>query len=170
MLRTDSGKGRQVDWDNEPGFDEVKERYVQLDLEAWLAKHDVREEGRRQGAANLPASEADGLDATEERILAWVNRRALICRRNVSDHLADLERELVGMESDRDLEDLKLEVSELGRNGGLGFGRAGRKGRTLAPGSQGSRPGRHRRFPGVSTPGTTDPPGRLPPTADGPCR
>ncbi len=111
-----------MDWDNEPGFDEVKERYVQLDLEAWLAKHDVREEGRRQGAANLPAPKSDGLDATEERILAWVNGRALICRRNVSDHLADLERALVDMESDGDLEDLKLEVSELGRNGVLALG------------------------------------------------
>ena len=108
-----------MDWDNEPGFDEVKERYVQLDLEAWLARHAVREEGRRQGVANLPAPEADALDATEEKILAWVNRRARICRRNVSDHLADLKRELVDMESDRDLEDLKLEVSELSRDGGL---------------------------------------------------
>lgn len=120
-----------MDWDNEPGFDEVKERYIRLDLEAWLAKHAIREEGRRQGAANLPAPEADGLDATEEKILAWVNSRALICRQNVSDHLADLERELVDMESDRDLEDLKLEVSELGTNGGLALGRQVEKGGNL---------------------------------------
>ena len=117
-----------MDWDNEPGFDEVKERYVQLDLEAWLDKHGVREEGRRQGTANLPEPDAAGLDATEEKILAWVNRRAMVCRRNVSDHLADLERELVDMESDQDLEDLKLEVSELGRNGGLALSRQVEKG------------------------------------------
>ncbi|MDE0420257.1 MAG: hypothetical protein OXK76_05115 [Gammaproteobacteria bacterium] len=111
-----------MDWDNEPGFDEVKERYVQLDLEAWLAKHAIREEGRRQGAANLPAPDVDGLDATEEKILAWVNLRARVCRRNVSDHLADLERELTDIESDQDLADLKLEVSEIGRDGELALG------------------------------------------------
>lgn len=120
-----------MDWDNEPGFDEVKERYVQLDLEAWLAKHGVREEGRRQGAANLPAPDADDLDATEKKILAWVNLRARICRGNVSDHLTDLERELVDMESDQDLEDLKLEVTELGRNGKLALGEQVKDGSNL---------------------------------------
>ena len=105
-----------MDWNNEPGFDRTKERYLQLDLEAWLRKHGVEGEGRKQGAANQPATDAVELDGTEAKLLDWVNRRARVCREDVGGHLADLERDLTDLASDQQLAMLGQRVDQIGRD------------------------------------------------------
>ena len=118
-----------MDWDNEPGFDRKKEQFIQLDHGAWLKKHGIEDEGCRQGAANQPPSDADELDATEAKILAWVNRRALVCRGNVSGHLSDLERDLTDMEDSQGLVDLAQQAVRLETEGELALEREVANGR-----------------------------------------
>ena len=100
-------------WDNIAGFDRVKEQYVQLDLQQWLKDHGIKDEGKRRGKENQPATEDDNLDASESQIVDWVNRRGRVCRGNVSRHLSDLERDLADMENDEQLNILEHEVGEL---------------------------------------------------------
>ena len=83
-----------TDWGDIPGFDPVKGQYVKLDLPAWLKKNDIEGEGVRQGKANQPPHDSATLDATEEKIVDWVNTRASVCREDVTNHLADLARDL----------------------------------------------------------------------------
>ena len=101
-----------MDWNNEPGFDRERESYLQLNLNGWLAKHGIENEGRKQGEANQPPPDAVDLDATEAQILDWVNRRATICRDNVSGHLADLQRDLSDMASEQPLVLLRQTVKQ----------------------------------------------------------
>ena len=53
------------------------------------------------------------MDAYEEKIRSWVNRRGRVCRQNVGGHLSDLERQLSDMENDQELETLKQRVLEI---------------------------------------------------------
>ena len=99
-------------WNNIPGFDPVKEQYVQLDQEQWLKDHRIRDHGEDQGKKNQPATEDDSLDEFESEIVDWVNRRGRVCRDNVSRHLSDLERELADMENDAELAILGDQVEE----------------------------------------------------------
>ena len=130
-FNVDSREGWQVDWDNEPGFNRKKEQFIQLDLGAWLKKHGIEEEGRRQGAVDQPRTDADELDATEAQILGWVNRRARVCRENVSGHLSDLQRDLVDMENDQGLEDLGNEAVLIRNDGELALDAEVGNGRNL---------------------------------------
>ena len=83
-----------MDWHQIPGFDTRKEQYVRLDQEKWLKDHGVRQQGERQGRANQPATDSDGLDEIETSIVDWVNQRARQCREDVSGHLTGLETDL----------------------------------------------------------------------------
>lgn len=83
-----------ADWGNIPGFDPAKGQYIKLDLPDWVEKNDIETEGTRQGKANQPQSDAATLDATERKIVDWVNGRARTCREDVTNHLADLARDL----------------------------------------------------------------------------
>ena len=100
-------------WEDIPGFDAVKEEYVQLHTDEWLTEHRIADEGQRRGAQNEPAATDDVLDSLEAEIVAWVNRRGRVCRENVSGHLANLERELENMETDVELDILAGTVGEL---------------------------------------------------------
>ena len=122
-------------WDDIPGFDRVKEQYVQLDPEQWLKDHGILDEGRKRGKLNQPAADDDSLDGFESRIVAWMNKRGRGCREEVSGHLSDLESDLADMENDAGLEILKDEVSELQREAEIELevrGDAGRIGLTGA--------------------------------------
>ena len=101
-----------ADWDNVPGFDPKKEEYVPLDLDEWLARHRVVAEGEKLGRANKPSAADRGLDATESDIKDWINRRGLICRQNVGNHLSDLQRELADLDSQEDLAILEQQVAQ----------------------------------------------------------
>ena len=101
------------DWDNAPGFDPKKEEYIHLDLDQWLKKHKISDEGRKSGAQNLPSTDSNELDACEEKIRSWINRRGRVCRQNVSGHLSDLERQLSDMENDQELDTLQQKVLEI---------------------------------------------------------
>lgn len=105
--------GKNSTWDSIPGFDRAKEQYAQLDLTQWLNEHRIEDEGKRRGRENQPAAEDDSLDASESKIVDWVNRRGRVCRENVSGHLSDLERELADMENEAELTILENRVGEL---------------------------------------------------------
>ena len=106
-------------WDNTPGFDPQTEEYIHLDLAQWLKKHKIREEGHKSGIQNLPSADSNELDACEEKIRSWINRRGRICRQNVSRHLSDLERQLSDMENDQELDTLQQKVLEIKEDAGL---------------------------------------------------
>ncbi len=88
-----------TEWDNVPGFDPINQTFERLDLEQWLKDHRILEEARSEGKRNKPSAGEQKIAGTPEKIAAWVNRRGLICRQNVSRHLEDLERNLADMES-----------------------------------------------------------------------
>ena len=117
------------DWDNTPGFDPKKEEYIHLDLDQWLKKHKISDEGRKSGAQNLPSTDSNELDACEEKIRSWINRRGRVCRQNVSGHLSDLERQLSDMENDQELDTLQQKVLEIKEDAGLKLELKAREGR-----------------------------------------
>lgn len=106
-------------WDNAPGFDSRKEEYIHLDLDQWLKKHKISEEGRKSGAQNLPSTDSSELDAYEEKIRSWINRRGRVCRQNVSGHLSDLERQISDMENDQELDTLQQKIFEIKEDAAL---------------------------------------------------
>ena len=116
-------------WDNTPGFDREKEEYIHLDLDQWLKKHKITEEGHKSGAQNLPSNDSMELDACEEKIRSWINRRGRVCRQNVSGHLSDLERQLSDMENDQELDTLQQKVLEIKEDAGLKIELKARDGR-----------------------------------------
>ena len=118
-----------MDWNNEPGFDRTTEKYLPLDLAAWLKKHGIENEGRKQGANNQPSPDSGELDATEANILAWVHRRARVCRDNVGGHLSDLERELAVMDNDQQLVTLGQRVGQMEQDAKLDIERKVGEGR-----------------------------------------
>ena len=119
------------DWDNYPGFDRRKEEYIHLDLDQWLKKHKIKEEGRRLGGENYPPSDSSELDASESKIRSWVNRRGHVCRQNVSGHLSDLERQLSDMENDQELETLRQKVLEIEKEARIKIERKVQDGRNI---------------------------------------
>ena len=118
-----------MDWNNEPGFDRTTEKYLPLDLTAWLKKHGIESEGRKQGANDQPSADSEELDATEANILAWVHRRARVCRDNVGGHLSDLERELAVMDNDQQLVTLGQRVGQMEQDAKLDIERKVGEGR-----------------------------------------
>ena len=112
-----------MDWNNEPGFDRTTEKYLPLDVTAWLKKHGIEKEGRKQGANNQPAPDSEDLDATETNIRAWIHRRARICRDNVGGHLSDLERDLAVMDNDQQLVTLGQRVGQMEQDARLALER-----------------------------------------------
>ena len=118
-------------WDNAPGFDPRKEEYIHLDLDQWLKKHKISEEGRKSGAQNLPSTDSNELDACEEKIRSWINRRGRVCRQNVSGHLSDLERQLSDVENDQELDTLQQKVLEIKEDAGLKLEMKAQEGRNI---------------------------------------
>ena len=104
-------------WDNLPGFDRTKEKFLALELEKWLVDNGIKEEGERLGHLNQPGSEATSLDATEHQIVDWINFRGNDCRQDVSNHLSDLEQNLLSHVDEEQLNVLENEVPVLENQG-----------------------------------------------------
>lgn len=123
------------DWDNEPGFDASTGNFRRLDLEEWLRKHEIVEKARQQGGQNQPLASQNHLDATEEQILAWINRRGRVCRENVGNYLSDREQDLTDMENDEELIALRNQVEEIERDGEFELSRKAQvdKGNLIGP-------------------------------------
>ena len=113
-------------WDDVPGFDRKREQYVRLDLNAWIAQNRIEEEGERQGKLNQPPGDANDLDATESNIVAWVNSRARACRTDVTNHLADLERDLATADIDENLEAHAQHIATEARDAALAIANVAR--------------------------------------------
>ena len=103
---------RDSEQDSVPGFDPRTEKYIRLDLDRWLKKHNVSKKAKEHGTANQPPSDASSLDATELEIVDWINYRGRRCREDIVRHLSDFERELAHLENDQELIVLKQEVHQ----------------------------------------------------------
>lgn len=104
---------KATDWDNVDGFDPINQEFVRLDLKRWLKDHGILDEARKQGAQNRPSANEPRGEGIPASIIAWVNRRGLICRQNVSRYLSDLERNLADKEDLEQLQILEQEVGEI---------------------------------------------------------
>ena len=102
-----------TDWDNIPGFDPIKHEFIRLDLNRWLKNQGIIDEARKQGAQNRPSADEPRGEGIPAKIIAWVNRRGLICRQNVIGHLSDLERNLADMKNPEELHILEQDVGEI---------------------------------------------------------
>lgn len=115
-------------WDNIPGFDSNKGQFKRLNLEDWLAQHDIVENGRRRGEENQPPENQNLPDGTEGQIIAWINHRGRVCHQNVSAYLSDRERDLTDLENDEELLSLADKVREIERDGEFAMERSIREG------------------------------------------
>ena len=104
-------------WEAVPGFSPDTGKYVPLNLEHWLRDHEIHEDGKSRGAKDLPASDIEGLDGTEQRIVDWINQRGRNCRDTIARYLSDVERQLADMDRDEDLDDTTRQVEERAQNG-----------------------------------------------------
>ncbi len=77
------------DWENIPGFDRDKRKYIRLDADAWLAAHGIQAEGEQRGKRDQPGSDATLPDQMYRRIENWVRKRALDCRQEVEKYIQD---------------------------------------------------------------------------------
>ena len=82
------------DWEDIPGFDRTRRKYVRLDGDAWLAAHRIRAEGERRGKQNQPGSDEMLPDEMYRKIENWVQKRALDCKEDVEKYIRD---ELAGL-------------------------------------------------------------------------
>ena len=77
------------EWEDIPGFDRIKGKYIRLDGDAWLDAHGIRAEGERRGKRNQPAPNATLPDAMYQKIENWVRKRALDCKEEVGKYIND---------------------------------------------------------------------------------
>lgn len=108
---------KSQDWATVPGFSVDAGKYIPLNLDNWLRDHKILEDGKSRGAQDLPASDIESLDGTEERIVDWVNQRGRNCRDIVAGYLSDVERQLADMDRDEDLDNAARQVKEQEQNG-----------------------------------------------------
>ena len=108
---------KSSNWEAVPGFNPETGRYLPLNLDHWLRDHKIREDGESRGTKDLPASDIESLDGTEQRVVDWINQRGRNCRDIVAAYLSDVERQLANMDRDEDLDDTARQVEEKARNG-----------------------------------------------------
>ncbi len=72
------------DWEDIPGFDPIKGKYVRLDCETCITNWKIREEGKRRGKRNQPGSDEELRDEMYRKIEAWVSKRAVACKEDVT--------------------------------------------------------------------------------------
>ena len=77
------------DWENIPGFDRIKRKYIRLDADAWLAAHSVQAEGKQRGKRDQPGTDETLPDQMYRGIESWVQKRALACKEEVSKYIQD---------------------------------------------------------------------------------
>ncbi len=82
-----------------------------MDLGLWLKEHKIVEQAKAEGQQNRP-SFGETRAGIPEKIIAWVNKRGLICRENVSNWLNDLERNLTDQINPDELESRKQEIQQ----------------------------------------------------------
>ena len=77
------------DWENIPGFDRIKRKYVRLDADAWLVAHRIQAEGKQRGKRNQPGPDETLPDEMYRKIESWVQKRALACKEEVGKYIQD---------------------------------------------------------------------------------
>ncbi len=102
--------GDRYSWE---GFNSEREEFRRLDLERWISKEKVREEGTKQGQSNLPSSNATVLDATENKILDAFNEQINVTREKVNQHLSDLVQDGLLIEDSEDLRNIQRKTENL---------------------------------------------------------
>lgn len=75
------------DWTTVPGWDGVKQEYIELDCEQWIRDNGIREAGRENGKQEFPPADAAQPDDMYAKILDWVNKRGKTCHAEVCKYL-----------------------------------------------------------------------------------
>ena len=73
--------------DGEPierGFNLKTGKYIPLDCDDWIDRHNIREVGKKNGSQNLPSSYSKTPDSVHTEIYRWINQRALDCKNDVA--------------------------------------------------------------------------------------
>lgn len=91
------------------GFDAAEENYIRLDHEKWIKGNRIREIGREKGKHNQPSKNDANTDEVPQKILDWVNERALQCQKDVSKYLTSIASALNQEGDRRTLEDMVRE-------------------------------------------------------------
>ena len=98
-----------MNWRKVRGFDAAEEDYIRLDHEKWIKENRIREIGRENGKQNQPGKNDANTDETPQKILDWVNERALQCQKDVSKYLTSIASALNQEGDRRTLEDMVRE-------------------------------------------------------------
>ena len=101
------------EWEDIPGFDPVKEKYIRLDCDNWIADQKIREEGEKRGKQNQPDSDEPLPDAFYRKIESWVSKRALVCKEEVSKYINDKLAYLHEIKSSWEKENPEINISAL---------------------------------------------------------
>lgn len=72
-----------------PEFDPTNATYNRLDCDAWIQANSIQEIAKEDADQDFPPSEQVQLDATQLKILRWVNNRALDCSLAVQKWLGE---------------------------------------------------------------------------------
>ena len=75
------------EWEDIPGFDRTKGKYIRLDGDTWLEAHRVRSEGETRGKRDQPGPNERLPDAMYQKIESWVRKRALDCKEEVNKYI-----------------------------------------------------------------------------------
>ncbi len=101
------------EWEDIPGFDPSKGEYIRLDCDAWLAAHQIRENGEQRGEQNQPSSDETSPDEMYRRIENWVGKRALDCKENVKKYIEDALATLHTLDSSWGKDNLEIDLEAL---------------------------------------------------------
>ncbi len=101
------------EWEDIPGFDRIRGKYIRLDGDAWLTAHRIREEGERRGKRNQPGTDESQPDGMFQKIENWVRKRALDCKEEVGKYIGEELAYLHDLRSFWDKENPEIDLDAL---------------------------------------------------------
>ena len=104
---------RRSEWEDIPGFDRTKRKYIRLDGGAWLAAHRIQAEGERRGKRNQPGSDETLPDEMYRKIESWIRKRALDCKEEVGTYIKEELANLHEFGSSWDKENPEIDLDAL---------------------------------------------------------
>ena len=104
---------RRSEWEDIPGFDRTKRKYIRLDGDGWLAAHRIRAEGERRGKRNQPGPDETMPDEIYRKIESWIRKRALDCKEEVGKYIKEELANLHEFGSSWDKENPEIDLDAL---------------------------------------------------------
>lgn len=96
-------RGSQNTQANKPavvGFDPDTGKYIQPNGKRWSEREGLKEQGSRDGRANLPRADDDQLNEIGQKIRRWTREQALKCQGNVDAYIGSQHKELDRIEGE----------------------------------------------------------------------